>query len=291
MRFMRLSKTAWLILGIGIFVIAMGSLYFLYSRQGDEQEQLNDSLSVAQATLPTLVSEKEDWESQLTQGESRLTQQESQLTQRESQLAQATSLLDTTQASFPESVESIEYDELLFNFAHGCNLTITKLTASEPSDEMIEDITYSVTSFTVDVKGEVANILDFINAIVTSEDFTCATAELVNINIPEPLTEAEKEAIKEGLIEELTRESAQEVLAEEGLIEELIEELAKEELTEQEREELLEALAAALAEAEEAREDLLEALAEAEVEAKEAIEELEMPSATIELAIYGYQGE
>ena len=290
MRFMRLSKTAWLILGIGIFVIALGTLYFLYSRQGDEQEQLDDSLSVAQATLLTLVSEKHDWESQLTQLESELTQLESELTQ-------ATLLLDTTQVSFPSSVESIEYDELLFNFAHGCNLRITTLIASEPhsegveSEEVEEAITYSVTSFTVDVKGEVANILDFINAIVTSEDFTCATAEPVNINIPEPLTEAEKEAIKEGLIEELTRESAQEVLAEEGLIEELIEELAKEELTEQEREELLEALAAALAEAEEAREKVLEALAEAEVEAKEEIEELEMPSATIELAIYGYQGE
>ena len=100
-----------------------------------------------------------------------------------------------------------------------------------------------------------ANILDFINAIVTSEDFTCATAEVVDINIPEPLTEAEKEAIKEGLTAEI------------------IEGLAEEGLTEEEREELLEALAEALAAAE------------------EEIEELETSSATIELAIYGYQGE
>ncbi len=251
----RLSKTGWLILGIGIFVIALVSLYMLYSRQGDEQEQLNDSLLVAQATLPRVVSEKEDWQRQLTQ-------LGSQLTQQESQLAQATSLLDTTQASFPESVESIEYDEELFRIADNWDLEITTLTASEPHDNKVEvedinvdDITFSVTSFTADVKGEVANILGFISTIVTSEDFTSATAELVNINIPEPLTEAEKEAIKEGLTKEI------------------MEELSEEELTEEEREELLEALAAALAEAE------------------EEIEELEMPSATIELAIYGYQGE
>jgi len=280
----RLSKTAWLILGIGILVIAFVGLYVVQTQQGDEQEQLNDSLSVAQATLPTLVSEKEDWESQLTQ-------LESQLTRLKSELTQATLLLSKTAASFPESVESIEYDELLFNFARDCNLRITTLIASEPGTEGVEDITYSVTSFTVDVRGEVANVLDFINAIVTSEDFTCATAELVNINIPEPLTEAEKEAVKERVIEELTGELAGEILAKEGLIEEIIEELAKEGLTEQAREELLEALAEALAAAEEAREELLEALAEAEVEAAEEIEELEMPSATIELAIYGYQGE
>ncbi len=253
----RLSKTAWLILGIGIFVIAMGSLYFLYSRQGGEQGQLNDSLSVAQATLPGLVSEKEDWESQLTQ-------LESQLTQWESQLSQAVSLLDTTQASLPESVESIEYDEELFRIADGWRLEIINLTASESRDKEVqvevedievEDITFLVTSFTVDVRGEVNDILGFINTIVTSEDFTCATVELVNINIPEPLTEEEKEAITERFTGEL------------------LEELAEEELTEEEREELLEALAAALAAVE------------------EKIEELEMPSATISLAIYGYQGE
>ena len=125
----------------------------------------------------------------------------------------------------------------------------------EVEDINVEDITFSVTSFTADVRGEVDDILGFISTIVISEDFLNATVELVNINIPEPLTEAEKEAIKEGL----TRE--------------IMEELAEEELTEEEREELLEALAEALAAAE------------------EEIEELEMPSATIELAIYGYQGE
>lgn len=255
MRFMRLSKIAWLILGIGIFVIALGGLYFLYSREGDQQEQLNDSLSVAQATLLTLVSEKEDWESQLTQQESQLTQQESQLTQQESQLAQATSLLDIAQASFPESVESIEHDELLFNFAHSYNLRIITLVASEPDSEEVEDITFPVTSFTVNVRGEVAGILGFINTIVTSDDFLNATVRLVNINIPELLTEAEKEEIKEGLTTEIMGE------------------LAEEELTEEEREELLEALAAALAAAE------------------EEIVELETPSATIALAIYSYQGE
>jgi len=36
---MKLSKTAWLILGIGIFVIALGCLYMLYSQQAGEQEQ------------------------------------------------------------------------------------------------------------------------------------------------------------------------------------------------------------------------------------------------------------
>ena len=249
MRFMRLSRTAWLILGIGIFAIALGSLYTVYLQQKGAQDELNTNLETAEGTLSDTTLIKEGLESQLTNLESELTQLESELTQ-------AISSLNSAKGRFPESVESIEYDELLFNFAHGYNLRITELIASEPGNEEVEEaITYSVTPFTVDVKGEVAGILDFINAIVTSEDFTCATAELVNINIPEPLTEAEKEAIKEGLTAEI------------------IEGLAEEELTEEERE------------------DLLWALTEALVEAEKEIEELEMPSASIRLVIYGYKGE
>ncbi len=188
---MRLSKTAWLILGIGIFVIAFGSLYMVYSRQSGEREQLNNSLLVAQATLPKVVSEKEDWESQLSQ-------LESQLTSLESELAQATSLLDSTEASFQEPVESIESDEELFKIAGYWDLEIISLTAEEPTDEVVDNITYSITPFTVDVEGEVADILDFISTITTDEYFIAATVELVSIVVPEPLTEKDKEGLTEG---------------------------------------------------------------------------------------------
>ena len=276
MRLMRLSRTAWLVLGIGIFVIAFGGLYFLNSRQGDEEEQLDDSLSEAQAALPKVISEKEDWESQLTQ-------LDSQLTQLESQVAQAMSLLTQRKMLFPESVESIEYDERLFQIADGSNLEIAILTASEPGDETVEvevedieveGITYSVTSFVVNVRGKalelpleteeelqnyidatVDNILAFITTIVTDKDFTTATVELVNIDIPELLTDEEIEEIEESFTGEL------------------LQELTDEELTEAEREELLEALETA------------------EEEAKEEIKERQRPSATIGLVIYGYKGE
>jgi len=211
---MKLSKTAWLILGIGIFVIAFGGLCLVYFQQGSEREQLNDGLLVAQATLPKVISEKEDWERQLAQWES-------QLGQLKSELAQAKLLLAESKMSFPKAVESIEYDEEIFKIADNCDLDITKLTSSEPRDKEAEgitsseprdkeseDITYSVTSFVVDVKGEVANILDFINTIATSKAFTTATVELVDIEVPQPLTEEEKEGLTEEEIEDREKPSA-----------------------------------------------------------------------------------
>jgi len=185
---MKLSRTAWLILGSGIFVIAFVSLYMVFLQQGREQERLDDSLSVAQTTLPTLVAERDDLESQLTQ--------------LESELAQARSLLYKVKAKF-QSVESIEYGEALFDIADDCDLEITNLTASEPRDKEVESepideetqaVTYAITSFTVEVEGTVAHILDFINTIATSEYFTNATIEMVNMDVPEPDEEGEPSA-------------------------------------------------------------------------------------------------
>ena len=190
---MKLSRTAWLILGIGIFVIAFATLYMVYSRQSGEQEQLNSSLSAAQAQLPKLIAERGDLEDQLSQWES--------------ELAEATLSLNKSKAEFPKSVESIEYDEALFDIADGCDLEILSLTASKPRDKKVEDITYATTTFVVKVEPAesppdplttayideaVANILDMVNTIATSEQFTSATAELVNINIPEPEEEGKK---------------------------------------------------------------------------------------------------
>jgi hypothetical protein len=201
---MRFSRTAWLILGIGILVIALGSLYMLYLQQGREQEQLNEALFAAQSAVPRLASERANLESTLTE--------------LEDNLAQATSELETAQAVFPTSTESIEVDELLFGIADDWGLDVTNLTASEPSDEKVnveaeedievEDVTYLVTSFTVEVKGEVADILKFIDTIVTHSDLTTATIEQANINVPEPLTEEEKEALTEEEIEEKETPSA-----------------------------------------------------------------------------------
>lgn len=219
---MKLSRTAWLILGIGIFVIAFGGLCLVYFQQGNEREQLNDSLLVAQATLPKVVSEKEDWERQLAQWES-------QLAQLESELAQAKLLLAESKTSFPKAVESIEYDEEIFKIADDCDLELTKLTSLEPADinvepadenvepgdenvepgdKNVESITYSVTSFVVDVNGEVANMLDFINTIATSKAFTTATVELVDIEVPQPLSEEEKAGLTEEAIEDREKPSA-----------------------------------------------------------------------------------
>ena len=201
---MKLSRTAWVVLGIGFFFIAFVTLYVVYSGQSGEQRRLSNSLATAQDRLPKLVSQREDLENQLDQRQDELSDAESSLSRAKSRL----SLL----------VESIEYDEILFSIAQDCDLAIAELTASEPIEEKVkgeaEGVIYTTTTFSVEVEAAdpkpasvttfegyiddtIRNILAFVDTVATSNDFANATIELVNMkNLKPPVTEEEREGAK-----------------------------------------------------------------------------------------------
>jgi len=160
---MRLSKKVWLIVVIVIFAIVLGVLFSIYSGQVGERNELNNKLSNAQTLLPGLVANREKLEDRLTQAESSL---------------------DKSQAKFSQSVKSIEYGEDLFEIADDCNVDLTSLSPSTPTSIKLGAVTYSVSSFAMVVQGNVDNILDFIYAIRTGEDFQLPwSADLKGVNM------------------------------------------------------------------------------------------------------------
>jgi hypothetical protein len=204
-RKMKLSKTVWIILGVAIFIIGFAVLYMMYSRQGDEQEQLKSKIGANQATLVGLIKERESWQSQLLKLQDELAQRQDALTEANLALSQAGT-------GWPTSAESIEYDEKLFAMADAWNLNITMVTAVEPKEIKVEGITFTVSSFNVEVKGKpreedklsktaaeyreylyktVDDILAFVNTIVNDKDFASAGIELVSMQVPQPLTQKE----------------------------------------------------------------------------------------------------
>jgi hypothetical protein len=188
---MKISKTALIVLGIGVFILAFAIIFVMYSGQNGEQEQLNNRLSSTQGLLPGLITEKGDLADQLAQ--------------QQDEVDKAKAALDKIEAQFPKSAESIEYDEVLFKLAEECDLTIVELTASEPASEGVKgtDITYDIRTFTAVVHNAdsppgnaadfelyidetVQKVLDFIHLVVTTPDFGVATVQLVSINGLEP---------------------------------------------------------------------------------------------------------
>ena len=147
---MRLSKKVLLIAGIAVLAVVLGFLFSSYLQTAAEHRELRDRHTLAQTLLPGLTAQKAD-----------LANQESR----------ARSSLETSQAKFPQSVESIAYGDDLFNIADESNVRITRLTASSPVDRQVGAITYSVSSFVVVVKGDVKDMLDFVHALRTTGDF------------------------------------------------------------------------------------------------------------------------
>lgn len=156
---MKPGKKVGLIVIIAVIVIALASLFTIYSRQAGERRDLQDRLSRAETLLPTLITQRNNLQDQL---------------------AQAESSLDSSQAKFPEVIESIEYGEDFFKIAYGqnlyamaagCGVELTRLTASNPINKKVGTITYSISSFGVMVEGNTDNILKFIDAVGTGIDY------------------------------------------------------------------------------------------------------------------------
>jgi hypothetical protein len=159
---MKLNRKVGLIVIIVVIVAALASLFTIYFRQAGERGELNERLSRAEILLPNLVKQKEDLQAEL---------------------AQAQSSLHSSQAKFPQSVESIEYGEYIFEIADKCDLTLASLNFPKPSDKKEGSVTYSVVSLSLPVRGDLADIFDFIDVLRTDKRFASTQVKSVNLNV------------------------------------------------------------------------------------------------------------
>jgi len=237
---MRLTKTFWIVLGVVILVAAAVTLYMFYRGQVSEQDKLNDSLTAVHTELQRLDLEKIGLEHEIAQLESDLAglegetdQLEAEISQLEAELsqlederaqavAQAALLLSEAEAKFLSTVESIEYDEILFGFAQDTNLRIEEVEVSVPMEQGAEDIVYNTTTFSITVWGDVADILDFVDTIVAYESFKTAVLDTFGMNVPEPLSDEEIDEIEAEIKAQLTEEALAEITTEE-IVEYMIE--------------------------------------------------------------------
>ena len=177
---MKLSKTSWIFLAVGVCVIVFASLSMTYSRQGQEKSQLNQELSSAQLklarySLEGLASQQEELESHLTEAEAEL---------------------EGVKARIQQSNESIGVTDSLFQVAKACDVEIIEINSASLASKKLEELTCSVLSFVVTVEGEVSDIIDF--TIALSREFPTGVAQAVQIEIPEVIEEEEEEEEETG---------------------------------------------------------------------------------------------
>ncbi len=98
---MKLTKTSWLLLAIGIFVITVGSLGAARSQQLSEGQQLSDELAVAKVRL----------------GKLDLTELSAKQGSLQEQIKQATQQLESAKATLSQPNDSITISDSVFRIA------------------------------------------------------------------------------------------------------------------------------------------------------------------------------
>lgn len=173
---MKLSKTSWALLIIGILTIACVSLGVARSQQLNERKQLNKELSVAELRLNKLQLEE-------------LSSRQEQLGK---QLSQTTSQLNTVKAKLTQPIESIAASDTLFNTAELCGVEITEISSPGSASNNLEGLACSAIPLTVSVDGDIPNLISFI--IKLHDDFTTGVVKSVDISVSENVTKKRSSA-------------------------------------------------------------------------------------------------
>jgi len=149
---MKPSKKVGLIVGAVIIVALLCVVFTIYFQQIREQQELNERLDSAIVLSAQLTTQKGDLEDEL---------------------AQAESLLNSSQAEYPQEVHSIEYGEHIFEIVDKCNLTLASLSFPGPSSTQV--------SLSLPLSGSVADIFEFIDTINTDDRFASTRVNSVQL--------------------------------------------------------------------------------------------------------------
>ena len=164
---MKLSKTGWLVIIIGVFVIILVGLGVVRSQQVHQQNELKERLALAQSRLQGI---------QLEQLSHRQEELEQELSQTDSQSATAKTILS-------QPIGSIAISDILFNIAEASSVNITEINSPGLASGELAGVTCSVLPLTARVEGELADLVSYITRL--NRDLATGIVNSIEIKIPE----------------------------------------------------------------------------------------------------------
>ena len=177
---MKLGKTSWVILILGVLVVAFGTLGIARAQQAQEQKQLDEELSVAEMRLSKI----------------QLKGLRSQKDELEGRLEQTASQLEAAKDDLRQSIESITVVDSLFAIAEASGVEIIDVSSSELGSEKLEGIGCSIIRLTMRVEGDVPNLIGFVTRL--NNDFITGVVRSVQMDTQEAYEEVGGEAEGEG---------------------------------------------------------------------------------------------
>jgi TolA-binding protein len=167
MKFFKLSKTSWLILSAGLFIVVLAGLGITRSQQSQEQNKISDQLTTAQKSLEKLNSTD-------------LAQQLEELNQ---QTDEAKVQLEEAQSRLRQTVVSVDVTDKFYSIADYCGVIVTNYTSTPIQSAKFANVGLSTTSINTVVRGDFEQLVNFIVAL--NNDFNTAQMKAYMMNIPD----------------------------------------------------------------------------------------------------------
>jgi len=173
---LKLSKTSWLILTVGILLFTFVGLLALRSQQVQEQERLNEELSLAESRL----------------GGSGFEQLLSRQEELEEQLSQTKSQFESASAISPQLTGSIAVSDTLFGVAEASGVDVIRTSSSGLASGDLGGVTCHVLTLTARVEGELPNLTSFIINLI--DNLTNGAVKSVEISTPKDTSKQKSSA-------------------------------------------------------------------------------------------------
>jgi hypothetical protein len=195
---MKISRSVLISVLVILFVIGAIILGVMYRNAYNEKKQAQQMLDLSEIQQVALAKQKAQLEGQLAEAAAEVASWNDKIVLLQLDLEQANLALEQTQNKFPLSAQSIEYSESLISLAEASNVSLRIVTSTETdfAELSTDDFTFYTNVFTVEIYGELGNILDFVDKIATSNLFKTGAITPVTFAIPQPLLQSTKDQMR-----------------------------------------------------------------------------------------------
>jgi hypothetical protein len=167
---LKFSKTGWLILSAGIFIVVLAGLGITRSGQLSEQGKLGTDLASSQARLDKV--DTDTYEYQLAELNQQLVDSQLQLAEVKDKLRQ--------------KIESVDVADKFYEIATFYSVNVTVMGTTKVSGEVYQGVECSVISLSGTASGEFPDIIDFVAGL--NNNFSTGFVQSVQIEVAKPET-------------------------------------------------------------------------------------------------------
>jgi len=166
---MKISKASWMILGAGVFIIALTGLGVARYGQVQEQKKLTSELALSTTRLNKLG----------------VNTAQPQIDELKEDVKDVQKRIGEIKARLLQSVISVDVTDKFYEIAGFYKVSVTGIGTSAMSAQPFEDISCDVISLSASVSGTMEDIVDFIKGL--NDNFSTGFIRSAQLDVSDPL--------------------------------------------------------------------------------------------------------